>query len=342
MKKIYFILAALMLLAFPASASNPEITETEPGAGVYCGDPAATVVDTDGDGEGDTVYLYVGQDDSTSGYYRMPRYLCYSSTDMVNWKYEGSPMSANDFTGWGGTDESWAGQVIEYNGKFYYYMCKNASGISVGVADSPTGPFTALEGGPLVWRELTDGSVWQRTIDPTVWIETDENGVEHRYLGYGNGNIYLAELNEDMTSIMDIDGSGDLNKGDIKELIVEGWPSGIGFTEAPWIYRRPGDSRYYLFFASRWREELSYATADNIWGPYQYGGTVMAVGASSNTNHPAVIDFKGETYIIYHTGARERGSGYSRSVCIDRLHFDENGEVAQLEESSIGLDGTAS
>lgn len=55
--------ALILALASPAAfASNPEITEAEPGEAVYCGDPAAMTVDTDGDGKADTVYLYVGQD----------------------------------------------------------------------------------------------------------------------------------------------------------------------------------------------------------------------------------------------------------------------------------------
>lgn len=338
-KLISSALAASLLFSGAAFASNPEITETAPGEIVYGGDPAALVVDSNGDGEGDTVYLYIGNDAGDGTYYNMPKYLCYSSTDMVNWTYEGSPMSANDFS-WGGSNQSWAGQVVEYNGTYYFYMCKNASGISVGVSDSPTGPFTPADNGsPIISPGWTNGKVGWDDIDPTIWIENDENGDEHRYIAWGNSNLYMAELDETMVSLTDKNGDGYINGGDITELTVNGIPSGSQYTEAPWLYKR--DGKYYMFFATNWREELSYATADNIWGPYEYAGLVMRVGASSNTNHPAVIDFKGETYFIYHTGALERGSGYLRSVCIDRLVFDENGGVAQLEENSAGLDGTA-
>ena len=86
MKKLLSVCIGVALLCSTALASNPEITETEPGTRVYCGDPAALVEDTDGDGEGDKVYLYVGHDTGDGGYYNMPDYLCYSTTDMVNWR----------------------------------------------------------------------------------------------------------------------------------------------------------------------------------------------------------------------------------------------------------------
>ena len=67
--------------------------------------------------------------------------------------------------------------------------------IGVAVSDSPTGPFEDI-GKPIVSGKVTDigteSSTWN-DIDPTVWIENDENGVEHRYLAWGNGNFYICE-----------------------------------------------------------------------------------------------------------------------------------------------------
>lgn len=333
MKILFIVMLLLVLFPHVARASNPIIRETKPGKRVYCGDPAAMVVDTDGDGEGDKVYLYVGEDAGDKNNYYMPNYLCYSSTDMVNWSYEGIPLRASDFS-WGSEGDAWASQVIEYKGKYYFYNSKNSSGMSVAVSDSPTGPFVdARDGSKLVEPDWTKGKVTWDDIDPTVWVEVVD-GEEHRYLMWGNSNLYMVELNEDMISF---EGEAE----GITELTINGIPEDSQYTEAPWIYKRKGDDRYYVFFASNWPEELSYAVADNIWGPYEYKGLVMGAGASCNGNHPAIIDFKGQTYIFYHTSAQPNGGGYNRSVCIDRLYFDESGNVAQLEESSIGLDGTA-
>ncbi len=344
MKKFASALLAAGLLCTAASASNPEISgpaeyydvkngtnvQTDP---VYGGDPAV-LLDDDG-----TVYLYIGEDIGDGSGYNMPNYLCYSSKDLVNWTYEGIPLRAGDFS-WGSASDAWAGQVIKYNGKYYYYISKNSTGISVAVSDSPTGPFKdARDGKKLIEPGWTSGKVGWDDIDPTVWVETGADGAEHRYLCWGNSNLYMAELTEDMINLVDKNGDGTVNGGDITELTVNNIPADSQYTEAPWIYKR--NDLYYIFFASNWHEDLSYAVSENIWGPYEYAGIVMDVGASSNTNHPAILDFNGETYIIYHTGALENGGGYLRSVCIDRLYFDESGGVVQLEESSTGLDGTA-
>ncbi len=332
MKKILaFLLAFMMILAVSVSANNPIVKEDDRGNRVYAGDPAAIVV-------GDTVYLFCGHDTSTTNYYYMPEWLCYSSKDLVNWTYEGVPMKASDFS-WGSASDAWAGEVEYYNGKYYFFMCKNSTGISVGVSDNVTGPYRdALNGKKLVEPGWTRGKVGWDDIDPTVWIENDENGVEHRYISWGNSNCYIAELTESMTSLVDLNGDGSVNGGDIKEIIISNMPEGTTFTEAPWIYKR-GDL-YYLFFANNWHEELSYATSSSVTGPYTYGGKIMEAGASSNTNHPSVIDFKGKTYIFYHTGAMENGSGYRRSVCVDELIFNEDGSIDLFYESSVGLDGT--
>ncbi len=332
MKRILMMVLCLMMtLSICVNANNPIIKEDDRGNRVYAGDPAAIVV-------GDTVYLFVGHDTSTTDYYYMPEWLCYSSKDLVNWKYEGVPMKASDFL-WGSASDAWAGEVEYYNGKYYFFMCKNATGISVGVSDNVTGPYTdLLKGKKLVEPGWTKGKVGWDDIDPTVWIEDDENGVEHRYISWGNSNCYIAELTEDMTSLVDLNGDGAVNGGDIKEITINNIPSNSKFTEAPWIYKR-GDL-YYLFFASNWHEELSYAVSENVEGPYEYGGLLMPAGGSSNTNHPSVIDFKGKTYIFYHTGALPWGSGYRRSVCIEELRFNPDGSIDTFEESSVGLDGT--
>lgn len=56
---------------------------------IYGGDPAVLV-------DGDTVYMYQGHDASKSGTaYEIPEWQCYSTKDLVNWKYEGVIMKAD-------------------------------------------------------------------------------------------------------------------------------------------------------------------------------------------------------------------------------------------------------
>lgn len=329
-----------------STGGNPELGFDTSGNRIYAGDPAATVI-------GDTVYLIAGHDTSSNESYRMPEWVAYSSKNMTDWKYEGPVMNAKDVS-WRNDDYSaWASQMTEYGGKYYLYYCThekttNRKSIGVAVADSPTGPYKDIDK-PLVSGEFTTPETSNyNDIDPTVFIDTDENGTEHRYLAWGNGKYYVCELNEDMTSIKDLDGDGEIiMHKDILERQIKSLPSGHWFTEAPWLYRRKDADgnyygKYYLFYAQNWREEMAYATADNPLGRYDFKQILMPPTATSNTNHPSVIDFNGKTYFIYHNGALPHGSGFRRSVCIQELQFDDEGNVYPLTETSIGLDGTAS
>ncbi|MBQ9600161.1 MAG: family 43 glycosylhydrolase, partial [Clostridia bacterium] len=322
-----------------STGGNPELGFDASGT-AYAGDPAALV-------DGDTVYMYVGHDTATNESYVMPEWLCYSSKNMTDWTYEGVVMKATNIS-WRSNDTSaWASQCVKYGDKYYLYYCtwdKTASGkqsIGVAVSDSPTGPFTDPLGKPLVSGSFTTPeSNSHDDIDPTVLIDTVD-GVEHRYLAWGNTRYYVCELNEDMTSVKDIDGDGEIvMHKDIKEKKIKSLNGNV-YTEAPWLYKRA--DKYYLFFAANWREEMAYAMTDNPFtGRYDYIQTIMPPTATSNTNHPAVIDFGDKTYFIYHNGALLHGSGFRRSVCIDELEFDDDGYVKPLTETSIGLDGTAS
>lgn len=332
------------------SLSMPEIT--------YGGDPSILV-------DGDTVYLYVGHDESTDEevekkIYNMKEYLCFSTKDLKTWKSEGTVFKVStDSVKWAqNSSSSWASQVAKHRDeksgkdKYYLYFCswdKTSSGkqsIGVAVSDGPVGPFEDI-GEPLVRGTLTEpqSSNWD-DIDPTIWIETDESGEEHRYLGWGNSRNYICELNEDMISVKDLNGDGKITygtspeKGDVLLREVS------NYTEAPWFFRRQDENgkyygSYYLFYASGWHEKMAYSTTDNLLtGEYTFGNTLMPPTATSNTNHMAVFDFKGKTYFVYHNGSLPGGNGYRRSACITELHFKEDGSIESIPETASGLNGT--
>jgi beta-xylosidase len=96
------------------------------------------------------------------------------------------PLKTTDFT-WAKGD-AWASQVIERNGKFYWYVTvehSSVKGKSIGVAvsDNPTGPFKDALGKALITNDMTKFSdiSWD-DIDPTVYIDTDGQA----YLFWGN------------------------------------------------------------------------------------------------------------------------------------------------------------
>lgn len=360
-----------------STQGNPIAGFNEKGEVTYAGDPAVLV-------DGDTVYLYVGHDYTGSGGgYTMPDYLCYSTQDLKEWKYEGVTMEMTDVA-WADNVSAWASQVIKYKGMYYLLYCAEKAGgkgkaTAAAVSESPTGPFRDV--GILINPEDTNaskytgvnrkkriGSFGHEDIDPTAWVDTDENGNDHVYMAWGNTNCWMCELdiNGESVKVKDQNGDGSIRQeddiwwqdaGNIELIAADTTNKNdmVDFTEAPYLYRRQDQNGkyygpYYMFFAMHWREEMGYATIDKLGHPeaskpyntWTYGGKVMEPTGTSNTNHPAVFDFKGQTYFIYHNGSLPGGSGYRRVICIEELKFDADGKVKYVQETSTGLTGISS
>ncbi|NKY39106.1 family 43 glycosylhydrolase [Cellulomonas septica] len=302
---------AVTLLAAPAQADNPIVQH------LYTADPAPLVHDG-------RVYLYTGHDEDGSSSFTMRDWRVFSSTDMVNWTDHGSPMSLATFA-WADAD-AWAGQVVERNGKFYWYVPvrQRSTGqrvIGVGVADSPTGPFRDAIGRPLVGNG---------EIDPTVLI--DDGG--QAYLYWGNPRLWYVRLNADMISY-----SGSPTQ---IPLTTAGFGTRTGdpnrptlYEEGPWVYKRGGT--YYNVFAARCCSEfIGYSTAPGPTGPWTYRGTVMPTQGSSFTNHPGIIDFAGGSYFFYHNGALPGGGGYTRSVAVEKFTYGADGSIPTITMTTTG------
>ena len=309
------VVGACLLAPSSLHADNPAITDA------FTADPAALVYK-------DTVYLYVGQDEAAEkqNTYVMHRWLCYSSTDMVHWTPHGSPLAPKDFA-WA-KDAAWASQVIEREGKFYWYAPvshETIHGMAIGVAvsDSPTGPFHDARGSALITNDMTTATKisWD-DIDPTVFIDDDNQA----WLFWGNTKCYYAKLKANMTEL----------DGPIQILT----PDLPNYTEAPWLHKH--GNLYYLSYASGFPERISYATAPKITGPWTPRGVIAEVAGNSNTIHQAIIDFKGHSYFIYHNGATQTpriGSSYRRSVCIDYLYYNPDGTIKRVVQTTEGING---
>ena len=124
--------AAMAAVASMSMANNPIIQTS------YTPDPAPYV-------HNDTVYLFVDHDEDDAQYFKMKDWQLYTSTDMLNWTYEGTPMSTVTFKWAKQGDNAWASQAIERDGKWYWYICAEDTtvhlhGIGVGVSDTPRRP----------------------------------------------------------------------------------------------------------------------------------------------------------------------------------------------------------
>lgn len=281
----------------------------------YTADPAALV-------HNDTFYLYTGQDTGDGRGYNIPNWLVFSTQDMKTWYEHPIPLKTGDFK-WAKGNSSWASQVIERNGKFYWYVSTEQNhggkGIGVAVSDSPTGPFVDARGSALITNDMTTECTrisWD-DIDPTVWIDDDGQA----YLFWGNTCCYYAKLKENM---IELD----------SEIMTVDIPY---FTEAPWIHKR-GDL-YYLSYAAWFPEKICYAMSKSIHGPWEYKGVLNEVAGNSNTNHQALLEFKGKWYFVYHNGSiPTQGGSYLRSVCIDYLHYNQDGSLKRIQMTSEGVD----
>lgn len=281
----------------------------------YTADPAALVYK-------DKVYLYAGHDQAPDDVnsYRMNEWLLYSSSDMVNWQEHPVPLKPADFN-WAKGD-AWASQVIERNGKFYWYVTVthgtiHGKSIGIAVSDSPTGPFKDALGKALITNDMTTKTKisWD-DIDPTVMIDDDGQA----YLFWGNTVCNYVKLKENM-----IEFDGPIQTIDLPN-----------FTEAPWIHKRKG--WYYLSYAYQFPEKIAYAMSKSINGPWEYKGILNEVAGNSNTNHQSIIEFKGKDYFIYHNGSiPTHGGSFRRSVCVDRLYYNIDGTMKRVIMTSEGI-----
>lgn len=317
-------LCVVLFAVYTANAQNP-IVQTN-----YTADPAPMI-------HNGTVYIYTSHDEDVTvrNFFTMNDWLCFSSTDMVNWTDHGVVLSYKEFE-WARGD-AWAGQCIFRNGKFYYYVPVNqkngGNAIGVAVSDSPTGPFKDAIGAPLL--------IGSGYIDPTVFIDDDGQA----YLYWGNPNLWHVKLNEDMISY-------DKTYGVVKENLKDenfGYRAKkidnrtASYEEGPWLFKRK--SLYYILYpAGGVPEHFAYSTSKSPLGPWTYGDTIMHVikDKGAFTNHPGYAEFKGKNYLFYHNGGLPGGGGFKRSVCIETFDFNADGSISLLNPTKEGVKESAS
>lgn len=322
-KHLLFYLAGFMFVSMQiANAQSVKRDTTFKASGnpvfkhKYTADPGALV-------HGDKLYIYAGHDECPAPQHRyvMNEWCVFSTEDLETWTEHPTPLRPADFS-WSQGD-AWASQVIERNGKFYWYVStthKDIHGKAIGVAvsDSPVGPFKDIRGSALITNDMTTAHTkisWD-DIDPTVWIDDDGQA----YLIWGNTQCYYIKLKENM-----IETEGEIMTFDLPR-----------FTEAPWVHKR--GKWFYLSYASEFPEKIVYAMSKSITGPWEYKGLLNEIAGNSNTNHQAIVQFKGKWYFIYHNGGiNNDGGSYRRSVCIDYLHYNRDGSLKRVQMTTEGV-----
>lgn len=319
MKKL-FAAAAFAATTASALAVNPIVTHK------YSADPNAFVWN-------DRLYVVCSHDLDGQKGFEMNDYVFLSTDDLVNWTDHGDVFT-------GGKDVKWCwnlyapGAAVK-NGKVYLYYPNSGGPIGVAVADRPEGPYTDPLGKHLIGREMPGcDSCW--VFDPAAFV--DDDGKAYLYFG-GNGDTMAraVRLNDDMTSAQ-FPGIMMKASKDGKEATAMPF-----FFEASYMHKHNG--KYYFSYSANFPDRgasIDYAIGDSPLGPFEWKGAILPNWADNswNNNHHSIVDFRGKTYIVYHSRLLSNRQGHNnvfeRSVCIDELKYNDDGTIVKVVPTQEG------
>lgn len=262
------------------------------------------------------IYVYATDDASNSGaYWDSTSWRLYASDDLKAWTDEGAFLSVSVF-GWAKPDaKAWAPGAIERDGKYYFYAPVGGDKIGVAVADKPEGPFRDARGTPLVDKAL-DANAGDEPIDPHIFIDADGQA----YMTFGTRVPKIVKLKPDMITL----------DGAIEDLVINGFPEDDPkktYGEAPFIHTH--GNKYYFTFSTGWPGQIVYATSDKAEGPYTYQGVILDY-LNISTNHQAILEHDGRTWLFYHDRLLPGGGSHRRSITLQEMTYGPDGRIHQV------------
>jgi len=189
---------------------------------------------------------------------------CYSSTDAVNWTFEGNVLTKEELLKHEG--KTWVGRLgVAYikEMKKYAIFVQHGRGVLIAISDSPTGPFTWHQ--KISMKEMIGTP---NTGDQTVF--TDDDGKSYLIYSYGSGRnkIYVSEIG--------------VKDGKVNLLDCTGVYRGEG-REGNCLFKYKG--RYYMCASNLYGWDASYAyymVANNIRGPYLPKNEMLVMQGNEN------------------------------------------------------------
>ena len=261
----------------------------------------------------------------------------FSSKDMVNWKKHPRIIDTSKIK-WAKM-AMWAPAIVEKDNRYFLFFSANdiqsqqrngkmddtAGGIGVAVADNPGGPYKDYLGRPLINKFYNNA----QPIDQFVFKDRDGQ----YYIIYGGwSRCNVGRLKEDFS---------DLEPFPDGNLVKEITPK--GYVEGPTMFIRNG--KYYLMWSEGgWGDKsykVAYGISDNVLGPFERKATVLEADESVATGagHHSVMNIPGtdEWYIVYHRRPIPNLDRDHRVVCIDRLLFDNTGDIQKVKMTFKGV-----
>jgi glycosyl hydrolase family 43 len=308
---------------------------------VYTADPSAHVF-------GGRVYVFVSHDIDTGAaenpagdQFDMRDYRVLSM-DAVGGTVtdHGAAIALGDIP-WA-TRQLWAPDTAFRDGTYYlYFPAKDKEEIfRIGVATgaAPTGPYTA-QSAPI------EGSF---SVDPAVFQDGD--GAFYMYFGGLMGGQLqrwqsgrydpsadepvgelpalgprVARLSADMLRFDEAVREVQIVDPDGRPLMAKDRER--RFFEAAWMHKF--DGTYYLSYSTGDTHLICYATGDNPYGPFTYGGVILrpVVGW---TSHHSIVEIGGKWYLFYHDSVLSGGKTHLRNVRVTELHHNADGSIRTI------------
>lgn len=248
------------------------------------------------------LYIYASHDAQPNGQtYCMHDWEIWKSPDAVHWTHAGTVRPEDCFMG--ASNDCWATDAVERNGKYYFYFSDGNRSIGVLRGDSPEGPFEDPLGRPLI----AQGSTPTMEYDPHILIDDDEGHTPYIVFGgpkwaYGDqaDGYYIARLAENMIELAETPRKLQVNhRGDDKAALHK-W-----------------NGKYYLTWASH------FAVSDSVYGPYEYRGNIAA-----SKDHGSFFFWNNQwfkSFTVFDPTCYHRASG------LTYVHYQENGDLANAE-----------
>lgn len=260
---------------------------------------------------------------------RVNGFEVYISDDLKHWR-RNETKALSPENSWG-TRWYWAPEVYYVKSKNLFYMFYSVDEhICAAISTSPEGPFVQREKKPIVADE--------KGIDTSLFI--DDDGTPYLYyVRFTDGNvIWVAEMNDDLTSI---------KKETLTKCIsvTDEWEKKQAkVTEGPSLLKK-GDTYYLIYSANHYESKdyaVGYATATSPKGPWtKYSGNPIlrrdkeaakSVGLVGTGHGAPFVCADGSYKYIFHAHASETSVG-PRTSYISNFNISDKGVISITGET---------